>query len=143
MRAGRSLRAKSASWFKMGADLAMLGVEAQMVIGQRMAMVMLGGPKARTKSTTDGGRDGQGGRRVRGDDRSRRYATDGGTRLSAKGAGEPPEVRLRDAVPHAGAAGRRNRQGRPLIIDDDEARMLEDVAIRIGIGNEMPSGRNG
>jgi len=30
----------------MGTDLAMLGVEAQLVIGQRMAMFMLGGPKA-------------------------------------------------------------------------------------------------
>lgn len=30
----------------MGTELAMLGVEAQMVIGQRMAMFMLGGPKA-------------------------------------------------------------------------------------------------
>ena len=33
----------------LGTELAMLGVEAQMVIGQRMAMFMLGGPKARTE----------------------------------------------------------------------------------------------
>lgn len=46
MRARRRSRAKPASWLTMGTDLAMLGVEAQMVIGQRMAMFMLGGPKA-------------------------------------------------------------------------------------------------
>lgn len=34
----------------MGTELAMLGVEAQMVIGQRMAMFMLGGPKARKEA---------------------------------------------------------------------------------------------
>jgi hypothetical protein len=34
----------------MGTEIAMLGVEAQMVIGQRMAMVMLGGPKARKEA---------------------------------------------------------------------------------------------
>ncbi|KAA0116687.1 hypothetical protein CIW48_27565 [Methylobacterium sp. P1-11] len=34
----------------MGAELAMLGVEAQMVIGQRLALFMLGGPKARNKA---------------------------------------------------------------------------------------------
>ena len=50
MRARRSSRAKSASWLTMGTDLAMLGVEAQMVIGQRMATFMLGGPKARTEA---------------------------------------------------------------------------------------------
>lgn len=133
MRAGRSLRAKSASWFKMGADLAMLGVEAQMVIGQRMAMVMLGGPKARTKSAPDDARDGQGGgqgpwRRSPSAVRHRRSD-------ATISESEPPEFRLRDAVPHAGAVGRRNRQGRPLIIDDDEARMLEDPVIRIGMRN--------
>ena len=46
MRARRRSRAKPASWLTIGTDLAMLGVEAQMVIGQRMAMFMLGGPKA-------------------------------------------------------------------------------------------------
>ena len=34
----------------MGTEIAMLGVEAQMVIGQRMAMFMLGGPKARKEA---------------------------------------------------------------------------------------------
>jgi hypothetical protein len=34
----------------LGTELAMLGVEAQMVIGQRMAMFMLGGPKARKEA---------------------------------------------------------------------------------------------
>jgi hypothetical protein len=34
----------------MGTELAMLGVEAQMVIGQRMALFMLGGPKARKEA---------------------------------------------------------------------------------------------
>lgn len=47
MRARRRSRAKTASWLTMGTDLAMLGVEAQMIISQRMAMFMLGGPKAR------------------------------------------------------------------------------------------------
>ncbi len=46
MRARRRSRAKSASWLTMGTELAMLGLESQMVIGQRMAMFMLGGPKA-------------------------------------------------------------------------------------------------
>ncbi|TXN00227.1 hypothetical protein FV222_12070 [Methylobacterium sp. WL103] len=46
MRARRRSRAKPASWLAVSTDLAMLGVEAQMVIGQRMAMFMLGGPKA-------------------------------------------------------------------------------------------------
>ena len=47
MRARRRASKQSASWLTMGTELAMLGVEAQMVIGQRMAMFMLGGPKAR------------------------------------------------------------------------------------------------
>ncbi|KTS08501.1 hypothetical protein SB2_21940 [Methylobacterium radiotolerans] len=34
----------------MGTELAMLGVEAQMVIGQRLAIFMLGGPKARKEA---------------------------------------------------------------------------------------------
>ncbi|MDN3574856.1 hypothetical protein [Methylobacterium longum] len=34
----------------MSTDLAMLGVEAQMVIGQRIAMLMVGGPKARAEA---------------------------------------------------------------------------------------------
>ena len=34
----------------LGTELAMLGVEAQMVIGQRLAMFMLGGPKARKEA---------------------------------------------------------------------------------------------
>jgi hypothetical protein len=34
----------------MGTDLAMLGVEAQMVIGERLAMFMRGGPKARKEA---------------------------------------------------------------------------------------------
>ena len=46
MRARRRSRAKSASWLTMGTELAMLGMESQMVIGQRMAMFMLCGPKA-------------------------------------------------------------------------------------------------
>jgi len=34
----------------LGTELAMLGLEAQMVIGQRLAMFMLGGPKARKEA---------------------------------------------------------------------------------------------
>jgi hypothetical protein len=34
----------------MGTDLAMLGVEAQMVIGERIAMLMVGGPRARKEA---------------------------------------------------------------------------------------------
>ncbi|AIQ89361.1 hypothetical protein MCBMB27_00940 [Methylobacterium phyllosphaerae] len=34
----------------MGTELAMLGVEAQMVIGQRLALFMLGGPEARNEA---------------------------------------------------------------------------------------------
>jgi hypothetical protein len=41
---------KSASFLGLGTELAMLGVEAQMVIGQRMAMFMLGGTKARNEA---------------------------------------------------------------------------------------------
>jgi hypothetical protein len=50
MRARRRPSKKSASWLTMGTEIAMLGVEAQMVIGQRMAMFMLGGPKARKEA---------------------------------------------------------------------------------------------
>lgn len=50
MRGRRRSAAKSASLLAMGTELAMLGVEAQMVIGQRMAMFMLGGPKARKEA---------------------------------------------------------------------------------------------
>jgi hypothetical protein len=34
----------------MGTDLAMLGVEAQMVIGERIAMLMVDGPRARKEA---------------------------------------------------------------------------------------------
>lgn len=58
MRSRRKSAKKSASsaassanaWMTMGTELALLGVEAQMVIGQRMAMFMLGGPKARREA---------------------------------------------------------------------------------------------
>ena len=50
MRLRRRSSKKSASMLTMGTELAMLGVEAQMVIGQRMAMFMLGGPKARKEA---------------------------------------------------------------------------------------------
>ena len=46
MRARRRSPGKAASLLSLGTELAMLGVEAQMVIGKRMAMFMLGGPKA-------------------------------------------------------------------------------------------------
>lgn len=51
MRSRRRSSKKSASLLGLGTELAMLGVEAQMVIGQRMAMFMLGGPKARKEAT--------------------------------------------------------------------------------------------
>ena len=38
------------SWWKLSTDLAMLGVESQMVIGQRIAMIAVGGPKARSEA---------------------------------------------------------------------------------------------
>ncbi len=41
---------KSAALLTLGTELAMLGVEAQMVIGQRLALFMLGGPKARKEA---------------------------------------------------------------------------------------------
>lgn len=50
MRSRRKSSKKAASFLTMGTELAMLGVEAQMVIGQRMAMFMLGGPKARKEA---------------------------------------------------------------------------------------------
>lgn len=50
MRSRRKSLKSPASLLAMGAEVAMLGVEAQMVIGQRMAMFMLGGPKARKEA---------------------------------------------------------------------------------------------
>lgn len=50
MRSRRQSSKKSASLLGLGTELAMLGVEAQLVIGQRMAMFMLGGPKARKEA---------------------------------------------------------------------------------------------
>ncbi len=50
MRSRRRSSKKSASLLGLGTELAMLSVEAQMVIGQRMAMFMLGGPKARREA---------------------------------------------------------------------------------------------
>lgn len=50
MRSRRNPRAKSAALLTLGTELAMLGVEAQMVIGQRLALFMLGGPKARKEA---------------------------------------------------------------------------------------------
>lgn len=50
MRSRRSSSKKSASLLGLGTDLAMLGVEAQMVIGKQMAMFMLGGPQARKEA---------------------------------------------------------------------------------------------
>ncbi len=50
MRSRRRSSKSTASMLAMGTELAMLGVEAQLVIGQRMAMVMLGGPKARKEA---------------------------------------------------------------------------------------------
>ena len=50
MRSRRRSSKKSASLLGLGTELAMLGIEAQMVIGQRMAMFMLGGPKARKEA---------------------------------------------------------------------------------------------
>lgn len=40
---------RSSMW-KLGTDLAMLGIEAQLVIGQRLAMLAVGGPKARAEA---------------------------------------------------------------------------------------------
>jgi hypothetical protein len=50
MRKARTTGLKPPAWLAMGTDLAMLGVEAQMVIGQRIAMLMVGGPKARVEA---------------------------------------------------------------------------------------------
>ena len=50
MRSRRKSTTKAASLVAMGTELAMLGIEAQMVIGQRMALFMLGGPKARKEA---------------------------------------------------------------------------------------------
>ena len=50
MHARRRSAGKTASLLTMGTEVAMLGVEAQMVIGQRMALFMLGGPKARKEA---------------------------------------------------------------------------------------------
>ena len=38
------------SWWKLSTDLTMLGVESQLVIGQRIAMIAVGGPKARSEA---------------------------------------------------------------------------------------------
>jgi len=50
MRARRRSAGKTASLLTMGTELAILGVEGQMVIGRRMAMFMLGGPKVREEA---------------------------------------------------------------------------------------------
>ncbi len=50
MRGRRTSPNTSASLLTLGTELAMLSVEAHMVIGQRMAMFMLGGPKARREA---------------------------------------------------------------------------------------------
>lgn len=50
MRARRRSLTTPASLFATCTELAMLGVEAQMVIGQRMTMFMLGGPRARREA---------------------------------------------------------------------------------------------
>ena len=50
MPSSRGRSNKSTSFLTVGTELAMLGVEAQMVIGQRLALFMLGGPKARKEA---------------------------------------------------------------------------------------------
>ena len=50
MRKPRRMGRKPFSWLAMGTDIAMLGVKAQMAIGQRIALLMVGGPKARTEA---------------------------------------------------------------------------------------------
>jgi hypothetical protein len=50
MRSRRRAGSGPASWLALGTELAMLGVEAQMVIGQRIALLMVGGPAARTEA---------------------------------------------------------------------------------------------
>ncbi|MCJ2023442.1 hypothetical protein [Methylobacterium sp. J-067] len=50
MRSSRRSSKTAASLLTMGTELAMLGVEAQMVIGQRMTLFMFGGPKARKEA---------------------------------------------------------------------------------------------
>ena len=50
MRSRRRSATKPASLVTLGTELTMLGVEAQLVIGQRMALFMLGGPKARREA---------------------------------------------------------------------------------------------
>ncbi len=49
MRSRRKSGAKAPSLLTMGTELAMLGVEAQMVIGQRLAIFMLGGRRPARK----------------------------------------------------------------------------------------------
>ena len=90
MRARRRSAGKAASMLSLGTELAMLGVEAQMVIGQRMAMFMLGGPKARKEARLMVTEEGQGRRRSRGDDRLGRDAAQGRARLPAEGSGQSP-----------------------------------------------------
>lgn len=50
MRGRRRTGSGPASWLTLGTEIAMLGVEAQMVIGERMALMMVGGPKARREA---------------------------------------------------------------------------------------------
>ncbi|MBE7245646.1 MAG: hypothetical protein INR63_11880 [Actinomycetospora chiangmaiensis] len=50
MRGRRRTAGGPSGWLTMGTEIAMLGVEAQMVIGQRIAMLMVGGPKARREA---------------------------------------------------------------------------------------------
>ena len=50
MRKPRKMGRKPFSWLAMGTDIAMFGVEAQMVIGERIALLMAGGPKARAEA---------------------------------------------------------------------------------------------
>ncbi|GJE38628.1 hypothetical protein [Methylobacterium persicinum] len=50
MRGRRRTGSGPGSWLALGTEIAMLGVEAQMVIGERMALMMVGGPKARREA---------------------------------------------------------------------------------------------
>jgi hypothetical protein len=50
MRKPRKMGRKPFSWLATGTDIAMLGVKAQIAIGQRIALLMVGGPKARTEA---------------------------------------------------------------------------------------------
>jgi hypothetical protein len=82
MRKARKTGLKPPAWLAMGTDLAMLGVEAQMVIGQRIAMLMVGGPKARVEA-----------QRMVAEKvlaAGNAAVTQGRARLPDEGAGEPP-----------------------------------------------------